>query len=139
MHLYPSDSCGSRPGVTGRGTSRGVEGVYCFPRSLVARIGVKRLADAVTVQLPSHSRNDGAHHEPYVPLTGDLYGTGKDRESGVVDVLDRRAIEDKPAQRPSAFCEGAEVGEQPGRVGVVEARAEPGDDGAVLGARAPGG
>jgi hypothetical protein len=83
--------------------------------------------------LPSHCRNDGAYREAYVPLPGDLYRTGKDRERGVVDILDGRAVEDEPAQRRSGIDEGVEVGEQPGRVGVVEARAEPVDHYSVLG------
>ena len=113
-----------------------MERVKRVPGSFVARVWVQGLADPEAVQLPLHLSKHGTHREPHVPLLGEVHHPGKDGERGVVDVLDGRAVEDEPAQRPAGLDEGPQVGEQLSRVGVVEAGAEPVDDQPLLRPRA---
>jgi hypothetical protein len=72
-----------------------------------------------------HGRQDGADHQADLPLVQVLGHLGQDRGRGVVDITDGDEVEDQPAQRGAVAGQHRDVVGEPGRVGVVQAGAEP--------------
>ena len=99
---------------------KGLEG---FAGGVVAGVG----ADAVPVELAFHRAEDRAEHQPDLPLVQVLHDLDQDRGRGVVDVPDSGPVGDQPAQRAAVGGQDGDVPGEPGRVGVVQAGAEPVD------------
>jgi len=98
-----------------------LEGLERPAGGVVAGVG----ADAVAVELVLHGCEDGADHQAYLPLVQVLGRLAQDGGRGVVDVVDGGEVEDEPAQRGAAADKHCDVLGEPGRVGVVQAGAEP--------------
>jgi hypothetical protein len=98
-----------------------LEGPEGFTGGVVAGVD----ADAVAVELVPHGCEDGADHQADLSAVQVLGRLGQDRRRGVVDVADGGEVEDQPAQRGAVPGQCVDVLDQLGRVGVVQAGAEP--------------
>src|SRR4029077_9078684 len=115
---------------------RSVEGLECLAGGVVVGAGAEGGADAVSVELLAHRPKDAADGKPDVSFAEMLDDAGEDRRRGVVDVADRRSVENQPPQRASLRREAGDVVDEVGGVGVVKAGAEPVDHQPFLGSRA---